>query len=685
MTEHGTLAESAALDFGSLSEAEVLRRLPEFTLDADFIRSSIEQSGRVFIAFSIDATKTLYVSPKFDEIWGCSRQRLYDSPSFWHETLHPDDRESVARLAQTYFENATHPHPPLEYRIVRPDGEVRWLWGYLFHCRDAALGLRFMGGIAEDVTFAKASALEKERARNELEATVAARTAELTRLNEALRREIKQRVETEDRLKAQHGFLKKVLQVQELERKFISHDIHDGTVQSVIAANMHLDSALSTASFDETVSRELREAHRLLGEVLAETRRMIAGIRPATLDDLGVAAAIEGLVVENAHHGLNVVFVNGIGDRRWSPAIEMTIYRIVQESLSNVRRHGNTEQADIEIQCTAERITVTVTDRGRGFDVAAAADGEFGLRGIRERATAIGGNADIKSVIGKGTIVSAVLPTLDPAEAASVERARAEAALRKSKERLQAILDRTSTVIFVKDHLGRYELVNNRFEELFHVDRRTFLGKSPYDLYPPEVADSLMANDRAVRAEGVPITVEETVPTNGELRSYLAVKFLIPGAEGPESSLCGIATDITERKRELRELTESRSRFQSFMDHVPMLAWLKDSDGRYVYVNQCFYGVLKFREEQVIGHDDFALFAHDVATAVRQHDLEVLQTGQAHRYLESAPVGSSSPVVWESFKFPVAAGDGSIMVGGVAFDATRPFSPCDYDKSAEKP
>lgn len=673
MTEPNSPENAPPLDLDGLTESHVLKLMRSFTLDADYLRGSIEQSGRVFIAFSIDGRKTLYVSPKWDEIWGCSRQKLLESPDFWFTTLHPDDRDAVARQAQFYFENVTQSHPPLEYRIVRPDGEIRWIWGYLFQCKSEALGLTLMGGIAEDVTTAKREALEREQAR----------TAELTRLNEAMRAEIARRVKTEERLQAQHEYLKKVLHVQELERKFISHDIHDGTIQSVIAANMHLEAALRLGSIGDAADTELKAAHRLLGEVLAETRRMIAGIRPPTLDDLGIGAAIEELVAENGLHGLAVDFSNRVGDRRWSPAIEMTMYRIVQEALSNVRRHGRTDQAEVELKLSADGVVLTVTDRGQGFDVAAAADGEFGLRGIRERAAAIGGRAEITSAIGKGTIVCAVLPMLDPAEAAAAERARAEAKLRKSKERLQAILDRTSTIIFVKDHQGRYELVNNRFEELFHVDRRNFLGKSPYDLYPKDVADSLMANDRLVRSAGHPITVEENVPTNGELRSYVSVKFLIPGIDGPESALCGIATDITDRKRELQELQESRSRFQSFMDHVPMLAWLKDADGKYLHVNKAFLEVLKFTEAQVIGHDDFDLVPRDVAAKVRENDLAVLNSGQPRRFHESAGVGDGPAVVWESYKFPIKSGDGRRMVGGVAFDATRNWSHPDFEPPCE--
>jgi len=666
-----------SIDPARLSQEQVLDLFRSFTIDADFLRGAIEQSGRVFIAFSMDGKKTLYVSPGFDEIWGCSRQNLLDSPEFWFKTLHPDDVESVSRQAQMYFENAGQSFPPLEYRIVRPDGEIRWIWGYVFQCKSAALGLTLMGGIAEDVTGARREALEREKQR----------TTELTRLNEAMRREIKQRTETEERLNKQHVFLKKVLQVQELERKFISHDIHDGTVQSVIAANMHLETALrlSDGGAPADAEREVREAHRLLGEVLSETRRMIAGIRPPTLDDLGIGAAVEEFVADNRRHGLDVDFRNGVGDRRWSPAIEMTLYRIVQESLSNIRRHGGVERAEVEIRATDAEIEVTITDHGQGFDVAAAADTEFGLRGIRERAAAVGGRAEITSVIGKGTTVRALLPTLDPAEAAAVERKKAEERLRKSKERLQAILDRTSTVIFVKDHLGRYEFINNRFEELFHVDRQAFLGKSPYDLYPPEVADKLMANDRTVRAAGQPITVEENVPTNGELRSYVSVKFLVPGEQGPESSLCGIATDITDRKREVYELAESRSRFKSFMDHLPMLAWLKDADGKYVYVNKCLCTVVGIEPEQWLGRTDFELLPHAAATIIRANDLAVLASGEARRYEERATIGDGPELVWEPFKFPVDSGDGTRMVGGVAFDATRNWSNHTVPTAFESP
>lgn len=651
-----------------------LERLRGLSIGADFLRRAIEQSNRAFFVFAPDGTETLYVSPSFETIWDRPRSFLYENPARWMETLHPDDRESVMAQATAHLLAADNPHAPLEYRIVLPGGGTRWVWGYLFIVGDPQGERKLLCGISEDVTQRKLAA-EAERADKEkLEAMVQRRTAELTELNDVLRQEIAQRKETECSLRRQQEFLKQLLYAQDLERKFISYDIHDGAIQNVIAARMHLESGLRDISTTQPGAAEIREAHRLLESTLAETRRIISGIRPPTLDDLGVAAALEELAVDNARQGLLVDLRNTIGRGRWSPILEMTIYRVVQESLSNVRRHGETAEARVELTLKDQEIHVTVTDFGRGFDTDQVAEREFGLRGIRERTAAVGGRCHITSAPGKGTIVSVVVPTLDPEEMAKAAGERAERALRISRSRLEAILEYTPAVVFIKDDAGRYEFVNQRYSDLFHIDPTQFIGSTDFDLFPPEIAETLRQTDASVLAKGEAITIEESVPSDGIMREYVSVKFPIPGADGTKSSLCGIATDITERKHELLESRESRNRFCSFMDYLPMLAWIKDEQGRYVYGNRCLMEVQGLSQDELLGKTDFDIFSADIAATLREHDLEVLRTNRPRYFSEEAPTCDGPTCRWESIKFPVCGGDGAKLVGGIAFDVTRSYA-----------
>jgi len=133
--------------------------------------------------------------------------------------------------------------------------------------------------------------------------------------------------------------------------------------------------------------------------------------------------------------------------------------------------------------------------------------------------------------------------------ALATERTRAEVARIRSDQQQQAILDNSAAVIFLKDRQGRYQLINRQFEELFHVTRADVAGKTDYDIFPAAAAQQFQANDRAVVAAGKPLQFEEYVPHDDGHHSYISVKFPIEGPDGAITGVCGIATDVTERKQ----------------------------------------------------------------------------------------------------------------------------------------
>jgi PAS domain S-box-containing protein len=142
------------------------------------------------------------------------------------------------------------------------------------------------------------------------------------------------------------------------------------------------------------------------------------------------------------------------------------------------------------------------------------------------------------------------------------DRKRAEDALRESEGRLQSILDNSSTVVFLKDLEGRYITVNRRYEELFHVTRQTVIGKSDHDIFPREHADRFRQHDLLALEKGGPFEVEEFVPHDDGLHVYISVKFPLFTAEGKPYAVCGIATDITERKRAEVAIREREERLR---------------------------------------------------------------------------------------------------------------------------
>lgn len=139
------------------------------------------------------------------------------------------------------------------------------------------------------------------------------------------------------------------------------------------------------------------------------------------------------------------------------------------------------------------------------------------------------------------------------------ERKQAQELLRESQQRLQAILDNSFAVIYLKDAQGRYLLVNRRYETLFHVQRDEVLGKTDADIFPPTMAEAFRANDARALKSTDALTIEEIAPQDDGLHTFISVKFPLRDALGEAYGVCGISTDITERKRAEQQLRNSHA------------------------------------------------------------------------------------------------------------------------------
>jgi len=128
--------------------------------------------------------------------------------------------------------------------------------------------------------------------------------------------------------------------------------------------------------------------------------------------------------------------------------------------------------------------------------------------------------------------------------------------LAASRRQLQSILDNTTAVIYVKDREGRYLLINRWYERLFHVTREEIVGKTDLDYFPAAMAEAFRANDRKVLACGAPLEFEEIAPQDDGLHTYISLKFPLENAQGEIYAVCGISTDITERKRAQQALQD---------------------------------------------------------------------------------------------------------------------------------
>ncbi len=214
---------------------------------------------------------------------------------------------------------------------------------------------------------------------------------------------------TERNLARERNLLRRLLEIQERERQLVSYEIHDGLAQYLAGAMMHLQ-AWEAALGDHAGCDELQEGMRLLQAAAGESRRLIGGLRPPALDELGIVEAIESLVVDTRAEVPDVAFHHTLPGPRLPPALETTIFRIVQESLSNVRKHAAAERVTVEVARTGDAVRIRVVDDGRGFEPATVPEDRFGLEGIRQRSRLFGGTPRIDSTPGRGTTVEVTLP-----------------------------------------------------------------------------------------------------------------------------------------------------------------------------------------------------------------------------------------------------------------------------------
>jgi signal transduction histidine kinase len=208
--------------------------------------------------------------------------------------------------------------------------------------------------------------------------------------------------------------LRQSIEASEQERRRWARELHDETLQSLAALRLGLSSAMRGSEDDLRSAVETAVAG--VTEEIANLRALIVDLRPAALDEYGAAAAIESLAERtSAREGIPVEvaidlsFERGDEAERHTPELESTTYRLVQEALTNAVRHAGATRIKIEVSEHDGCVHVALADDGRGFDLATANSGGFGLTGMRERVELADGELDIDSG-PEGTTVQARLP-----------------------------------------------------------------------------------------------------------------------------------------------------------------------------------------------------------------------------------------------------------------------------------
>jgi len=208
-------------------------------------------------------------------------------------------------------------------------------------------------------------------------------------------------------------YLHQVTKAQEEERRRISHELHDETIQALVALSRQLDTlASSDKGLPEDSRLRLEELRQQVNNTMQSVRRLSQDLRPAALDRLGLLSALEWLVSDVKEYSGIAMKINVIGtERRLPEEVALVLFRITQEALRNVWRHAQATRAEITVQFDENKTSVTVSDNGKGFKPPKttddlARDGKLGLAGMQERARLLGGSLTVQSEPGKGATVT---------------------------------------------------------------------------------------------------------------------------------------------------------------------------------------------------------------------------------------------------------------------------------------
>jgi PAS domain S-box-containing protein len=339
---------------------------------------ALESSKTAMFDWDIVAQRGSW-NPQMASIYGYNPAGKYITAEEWRNLFHPDDTARLTEEAEKVYRE--HDQFQFEYRTLRPDGDVRWILSHGRIVRDADGTAIRMIGTHTDITERKQFE-EAEKAR------------ELTG---------------------------KLLHVQDAERRRIARELHDSAGQIVAALQMNLIPMESDAEkVDPKFAKGVHEALDLIQQLSNELRTVSYLLHPPLLDEAGLASALRWYVegfAERSKIDVHVEIDPELG--RLSQDMEMTMFRVIQECLTNIHRHSGSKRAEIRVAAARGEVLVEVRDDGRGMPSASNGSPHFrygvGIQGMRERVRQLNGRFEIKSQ-GGGTTVIARLPLVNVPE-----------------------------------------------------------------------------------------------------------------------------------------------------------------------------------------------------------------------------------------------------------------------------
>ncbi|MBA3716369.1 MAG: PAS domain S-box protein [Pyrinomonadaceae bacterium] len=310
-----------------------------------------------------------------------------------------------------------------ESEIYHREGGRLWIAEHALAIRDAEGKLIGFQGTTIDITDRKRAEEALLKAHDELEQRVAERTADLAQTNEALQEEVAERRRIEGNLRALSAHLQ---QVREAERTRIAREIHDDLGQMLTALMMDLSWLEDKVTKPREVAtrnqlaEKVEQMSKLVSRTMDTVRTIAAELRPGVLDELGLKAAIEWQCADfHKRTGIKCELLTELEEAALvDRACATAVFRILQESMTNVLRHAKATAVMLELDMQADNLVLEIRDNGRGITEAEMTDPRaLGILGMRERAGMVGGTVDITGADGEGTRVTVRVPLAKTAAA----------------------------------------------------------------------------------------------------------------------------------------------------------------------------------------------------------------------------------------------------------------------------
>jgi len=335
----------------------------------------------LYIDATDDASTNLYTSPQTEDVLGVPAAEWMADPTLWPRLVHPDDLDRV--MAENRESNVTGRPFISQYRIRRPDGREVWIHDEAILVRDEQGRPQFWRGVMIDITQQKRIEEKLRQSLDILRRTMQERRRLLSRLEEA----------------------------EEQERRRIAADIHDDSIQVMSSVDVRLQMLL--AELENAQHQAMLEGiHNTVQLAIERLRHLLFELRPPALDREGLVAALRVCLEENAREpGFSWEIDDRLKDEP-PDDVRATMYRIVQEAITNVRKHAQATHVVLEVGPSDGGIGARLVDDGTGFDPEAIhpEPGHLGLATMAERAEVSGGWCRVESSAGAGTTVACWIP-----------------------------------------------------------------------------------------------------------------------------------------------------------------------------------------------------------------------------------------------------------------------------------